>query len=355
MDVIDTAPAAMLGRLPFISVVIGVRNEAAHIERCVRTILENDYPHDSFEVLVIDGMSTDATRAIVSRIAAEDARVRLLENPLQIVSAGVNIGIREARGQVITWLGGHAEFARDFLCRSAEALLAHPEAWCVGGPTESVAVGTVGRSIAAAMSTSVGVGNARFRLGSYEGYVDTVTFASYRRSVFDTVGMFDEQMIRNQDVDLNDRLLAAGGKIWMSPAIKSRYYPRSGLRKLARQYYQYGYWRIRNIQKSGKPTTLRQIVPLFFVVGWLVLGAGAIVWWPFRLALAAALAAYLMLLAAGSLLVARRAGLAEALLAPLVFITLHFSYGLGSLEGVIRFLVLRKGLPARPEDYRLTR
>lgn len=341
--------------LPRISVVAAVRNEADFIEPCLRSVLANDYPPDRFEVIVVDGRSTDGTRAIVERLAAEDPRVKLLDNPRGIVACGVNLGIAAGTGEIITWIGGHAELAPDFLRQAAATLRRHPECWCVGGRIETVSEGWVGRSIAAAMSSPVGVGNAMFRLGGYEGYVDTVAFASYRKWIFEKIGLFDEELVRNQDDEFNARIINAGGRIYMNPAIRTRYYARSRLGKLARQYYQYGFWRIRTIQKLGRPATLRQVAPLVFVLIWLLLIAGTLAWRPVGWALAGFAGAYLLGLLAGALDVARKSGWREALLAPLVFMILHFGYGLGSLKGLIWFVLLRRGPAGRPEGHPLSR
>lgn len=342
------------GGWPRVSIVVAVRNEADFIERCLVSLLRGDYPRDRMEILVVDGMSTDGTRAIVERIARQDPRVRLLDNPRKIVACGVNTGILASTGEIITWLGGHAEYAPDFISRSVEALRAHPEAWCVGGPIHTVAEGYVGRTIAAAMSTPVGVGNAMFRLAGYEGYTDTATFASYWRWVFDKIGLFDEELVRNQDDELNLRVILAGGKIYLSPKIRSEYYPRTSLRKLARQYFQYGFWRIRTIQKHRQPATLRQIAPLCFVLAWLILLGLTLAWRPAAWMLATFACLYAVGLLLGALDVARRTGLKEAALAPIVFMILHFAYGIGSLRGLVWFIFLRRG-GGRPEDHALSR
>lgn len=332
-----------LSSAPHISVIVPVRNEAEFIERCVQSLTAAAYPHDKLEIIVVDGMSDDDTAAIVRRIAAADARVRLLENVHRTVPHAMNLGIAASTGDVIVRVDGHACVAEAFLRASVDALHAHGEAWCVGGPIETVSTTPVGRAIATAMSSPVGVGNARFRLGDYEGYVDTIAFGAYRRWVFDKIGLFDEELVRNQDDELNYRLIRAGGRIFMSPAIRSTYYPRTGLRKLWRQYYQYGYWRIRTLQKHGEPATLRQIVPLAFVCGMLVLAAGAVVLAPLRWPLVAFVGLYVIALVAGALDAGRRTRWSVVPLLPVVFAILHFAYGFGSLHGVWSFLVLRRG------------
>ena len=340
---------------PLVSVIVPIRNEANFIARCLDSILASDYPADAMEILVIDGMSTDGTCEIVQRRAATDPRVRLLDNPARIVPHAMNRGIREARGEIVIRIDGHAAVPPDFVLQNVAELQAHPEAWCVGGPVETVNATWVGRAIAGAMSSPVGVGNARFRLGHYEGYVDTLAFGAYWRWVFDKIGFFDEELVRNQDDELNLRVILGGGRIFITPRIHSQYFPRTSLRKLARQYFQYGFWRIRTIQKHRQPATLRQIVPLLFVLGWLF-GIPAAPFVPLlRWLLLAYAGAYVAVLLVGALDVLRRVGWREALLAPLVFAILHFAYGLGSLKGLVWFVLLKRGPASRREDDVLSR
>lgn len=204
-------------------------------------------------------------------------------------------------------------------------------------------VGTTywGRVIAAAMSSPFGVGTGNFRLGNVEGYVDAVIFGAHRRWVFDKVGMFDEELVRNQDDEFIQRMVEAGAKQYMSPKIRSMYFPRSNWQKLVRQYFQYGFWRIRTIQKRKKPARLRQLMPLVFVVGWIVLILGACLWRPLSWLLACYAGLYLMLLIMGMLHTACREGYKKALLVPIVFIIMHFGYGLGSLVGIWSWVILR--------------
>ncbi len=328
---------------PLVSVLVPIRNEAGFIERCLESILEQTYPADRIELLVLDGMSDDGTREIVTRLGGRDQRVRLVDNPRRIVPTAMNIGIRESRGEIIIRVDGHTVVEKDFIEQSVRALREHPDAWCAGGPTRTVNETYVGRAISAAMSSPVGVGNAMFRLGGYEGYVDTIAFGAYWRWVFEKIGLFDEELVRNQDDELNYRLIKAGGRIYMTPKVRSTYFARTSLRKLWRQYYQYGFWRIRTMQKHREPATLRQVAPLAFVLIWIALIVAAAAWGPMRWALAGFAALYLLGLIAGAADVARRGRLAEAPLAPAIFPLLHFGYGLGSLAGVVHFLVLRRG------------
>ncbi len=340
---------------PAVSVLLPIRNEADYIARCLRSLLASDYAHDRTELIVVDGMSDDGTRAVVERLAAEESRIRLIDNPERIVPYAMNRGIRAAGGEIIIRVDGHAAVPTDFISQNVRALREHAEAWCVGGPVETINTTLVGRAIAGAMTSPVGVGNARFRLGNHEGYVDTLAFGAYRRWVFDRIGLFDEELVRNQDDELNLRVILGGGKIYMTPKIHSQYFARTSLRKLARQYYQYGFWRIRTIQKHRQPATLRQIAPLVFVVLWLVWALAGLAYAPLWWLLAAYAAVYAFGLAAGALDVLRRCGLGEALLAPVVFAILHFGYGLGSLKGLVWFVLLRRGPAQRPEEHKMSR
>jgi glycosyltransferase involved in cell wall biosynthesis len=340
---------------PKVTVILPVRNEADCIEECLESILGGDYPAKSLEVIVVDGMSDDGTREILLHRSSLDPRIRVLSNQNRIVSHGMNLGILHSTGEIIIRVDGHASVARDFIRRNLEALKGHPEAWCVGGSIESVNSNYIGKAIAGATSSWVSAGNARFRLGNYEGYVDTIAFGAYRRWVFDRIGLFDEELVRNQDDELNYRILRAGGKIHMSPRIRSRYWARNSIRKLARQYFQYGYWRIRTLQKYGRPATLRQIVPLTFVLLWSLMIAGTAAWPPAGYALAAFACIYALLLAVGVIDVTRKSGLPYGLIAPLIFIIVHFSYGLGGLRGIWTFIILHRGAHSDPQLHTLSR
>ncbi|MHC4109612.1 MAG: glycosyltransferase family 2 protein [Planctomycetota bacterium] len=327
--------------LPFVSVIMPVRNEAPFIERTIRSILDSDYPREFVEILVVDGGSNDGTQAIVQKIAAQDNRVRLLDNPAKIQAVAMNIGIKACRGDVIIRVDGHATVASDFISQSIQVLNEHPDVWCAGGVMETVGTTYWGRTIAAAMSSPFGVGTGNFRLGNVEGYVDAVIFGAHRRWVFDRVGMFDEELVCNEDDEFIQRMVEAGAKQYMSPRIRSTYFCRSSWRKLMHQYFTYGFWRIRTIQKRKKPAYLRQIIPLVFVLGWIVLIFGACLWRTLSWPLACYAGLYMMLLIAGMVHTGHRTGYKEALLVPFIFAIMHFAYGLGSLVGIWSWVILK--------------
>jgi len=341
--------------MPFVSIIMPIRNEAGFIERAIRSILENDYPPDKMEILVVDGMSNDGTREIVERLREQDSRVSLYNNEQKIVPTAMNIGIANTKGRVIIRVDGHVVVAEDFIKESVRQLQNHPEAWCVGGSIETVSSTYIGKAIASAMSTPISVGNAMFRLGNYEGFVDTIAFGAYWRWVFDKIGLFDEELVRNQDDEFNLRIILAGGKIWMSKSIRSTYFSRGSLSKLWKQYFQYGFWRIRTLQKHYRPGAVRRFVPLLFVLSFIILISAGFFWYGFWWLLFIELTLYVIGLVYGSVDVGRKSGWQYAPLAPVVFAILHFGYGIGSLWGVIRFVVLRGKGMQKPEDVKLSR
>lgn len=327
--------------LPFVSIIMPVRNEADFIESAVKSALNNNYPPDKMEILVVDGMSTDGTHKIVQKMVTQDSRIRLLDNPKKIQTAAMNIGIKACRGDIIIRVDGHATVASDFVSQSVQVLKEHPDAWCAGGVMKTVGTTYWGRVIAAAMSSPFGVGTGNFRLGNTKGYVDAVIFGAHRRWVFDRAGMFDEELVCNEDDEFIQRMVEAGAKQYMSPKIRSTYFSRGSPRKLMHQYFQYGFWRIRTIQKRKKPARLRQLMPLVFVLGWIVLILGACLWHSLSWLLACYAGLYLMLLIMGMLHTACKEGYKKAILVPVVFVIMHFGYGLGSLVGIWSWVVLR--------------
>ncbi|MGH7494855.1 MAG: glycosyltransferase family 2 protein [bacterium] len=323
-------------KLPFVSVICPIRNEERHIATCLHSILNQDYARTRMEILVVDGMSEDGTRNLVRELAAQEGRIKLLDNPGRIVPAAMNIGIKQARGEIIVRVDGHALIAENYL-RSCVRHLSATGAACVGGPITSSHSTYVGRAIALAMSFPFGVGNSRFRTSGFSGYVDTLAFGAYRREVFDRIGLFDEELVRCQDDELNYRLRKLGGAIYMTPEIRSTYFPRASLGKLWRQYFQYGCWKVRVLQKHTRMMQPRQFVPGAFVCGLMLSPLSSVFVEPAWLLCAGMLGTYLTANLLASLYLAHKRGLSYLPLLPVVFILLHFSYGLGFLKGLCKF------------------
>ena len=342
---------------PFVSVVVPCRNEAGFIAACLDSVLGNDYDAGRMEVLVVDGASDDGTQAVVLEYARRDARVHLLHNARRITPAALNVGIRAAVGDVIVRMDAHNAYPSTYIS-SLVGWLTRTGADNVGGIwiTRPSLETPVARAIAAGLSHPFGVGNSYFRIGSEEPrWVDNVPFGCYRREVFDRIGLFDEDLVRNQDDELNLRLVRAGGRILLVPSIVSYYHSRPTLQKVARMNYQYGYFKPLVIRKIGAVMTVRQVVPATFVSS-LVLSA---ILAPFSAVMAAAFFAILGSYAAAAAVCALAAlprhgpRAAWALLA--VFPAMHVAYGVGFLRGVFAFFIRRRIAVANTAAIPITR
>jgi succinoglycan biosynthesis protein ExoA len=254
-----------------ISVIILCFNERQHIEACVRSILSQERPPGGFEIIVVDGLSEDGTREILKRLASEHPELRVVDNPRRTTPCAMNGGIRAARGQYVAILGAHTEYARDFLCVCVALLEEHPEASCVGGPAVTKGRGLFGQAVAAAMTHPLGIGNAKHRHPTYEGYAEMACYPVFRRGIFEKIGLYDEVFVRNQDDELCYRLARHGEKVFISPRARYTYFIRETPSKLFRQYFEYGYWRVAVLTKHRRPASLRQIVPPLFITFVLVL------------------------------------------------------------------------------------
>ena len=323
---------------PFVSVIMPVRNESRFIEESLGAVLAQDYPNDRLEVLIADGMSTDDTREIISLVAASYPAipVKIIDNPARIASTGLNAALKQARGDVIVRVDGHTFLERDHV-HQCVAALQRSGADHVGGRMETVSEGRFGEAVSLATGTSFGVGHGRFHYSDREEWSDTVSMGAWPRQVFERIGLFDEEQVRNQDDEFNYRLLENGGKILLSPSIRSRYYNRSTPRSLWRQYYQYGYWKIRVMQKHPMQMRPRQFAPPLFAAALVV----SILLAPFfNLAIWGAgivIGSYALANIAASALTARRAGWELMPRLSLAFAALHLSYGFGFLVGLMRF------------------
>jgi glycosyltransferase involved in cell wall biosynthesis len=322
--------------LPSVTVIMPIRNEEDFVQHSLGAVLAQDYPADRLEVLVVDGRSDDGTRAIVGQMLDGRGNARLLDNPGRIVPTALNIGLAAAQGEAIIRVDGHTIIAPDYVTHCAQ-VLAETGADCAGGPMRAVGETPFGQAVALATSHPFGVGGARFHYASQPQEVDTVYMGAWSRRVLELVGTFDEEMVRNQDDEFNYRLRAAGGRIWLDPDIRSTYYARSTLRSLWRQYYQYGYWKVRVFQKVPGSAQPRQWVPPLFVLG-VVGGFLATLLLPWlRPLYLGGLALYIAANLAVSLHIASRTAWQHMLRLPVAFATLHLAYGLGFWMGILRF------------------
>lgn len=320
-----------------VSLVIPCRNEVAYIRRCLDSIVGADHAGCRLSVLVCDGMSDDGTRAIVEEVGLAHPFVKLVDNPARTTPQAMNIGLQYGTFDVGIILGAHAEIDPHFISANLHVLDTDPAVGCAGGVVQNVYDGPVSRRIGAAMGHPFGVGGAHFRTGAREGYVDTVAFGAYRREVFERVGWFDEDLVRNQDDEFNYRVVQAGFRIFLSRAIRSKYYVRASYARLFRQYVQYGYWKVWVNRKHRTVTTVRQLVPAGFVLFLLCAPVLALLvpgaQWP----VAATVAIYLVAAFISAMQAADRAGDVPGVLR--AFLTLHVGYGWGYLKGLVRFFV----------------
>jgi len=324
-------------RRPFVSIIMPVRNEAQFLTRSLGAVLRQTYPGHRMEIVVADGMSTDNSRDVIEALAANtNIRTHIVDNPQLIAPTGLNCALRKAIGEIIIRIDGHCEIEETYVENCVDLLMAG-KADGVGGPIKTVGESSTARAIAIAMSSNFGVGGSAFRtIDDREMYTDTVAFPGYTRKIIDLAGEFDEELVRNQDDEYNYRIRELGGKIRLSPQIRSLYFSRSSFWSLWRQYYQYGYWKVRVLQLHPRQMSYRQFVPFLFVASLLLFGALALFFplaaWFF---LAIALAYLLANIVAATHATRGRPAMAAAV--ALSFLILHLSYGLGSLAGLIAF------------------
>lgn len=325
------------GKMPFVSIIMPVHNEEKFIKRSLRALLEQTYPRDKIEIVIADGMSTDSTREIIGFVASTtDIPIKIVDNPKQIAPSGLNCAIEAAEGEIIVRVDGHCEIEPEYLANCV-GLLREGRAEGVGGPIETIGETLKARAIAIAMSSTFGVGGSAFRtINDREMYTDTVAFPGYTRKIIERVGMFNEELVRNQDDEYNYRIRKFGGRILLSPTIRSRYYSRSTLMSLWRQYFQYGYWKVRVLQMHPRQMSIRQFVPFLFVFAVICLTGLSMISTYGQWGLAALIGSYIVVNIAASVLAAWRG----AWLIPLVslsFSILHVSYGLGFALGLVSF------------------
>jgi glycosyltransferase involved in cell wall biosynthesis len=340
---------------PFVSVVIPCRNEEGYIARCLDSILASEYPRHRLEILVADGQSSDGTRSILVRYAALHPAIVLIDNPTATTPAGLNLAVSAASGEIIVRMDAHVLYPADYIPKLVAAL-EESGADNVGGVLETVPAEdtATARAIAVGLSHRFGVGNSYFRTGvSERREVDTVPFGCYRREVFDRIGLFDEELIRNQDDEFNFRLITRGGRVVLLPDVLCRYFARRSLPQLARMYYQYGYFKPLVARKVGRVMTVRQLIPAL-LVGVLAVSAACSWWIPVaRIALGVTAGSYALLILLCAAAAVRTHGFRCAAALTMVFPTLHFSYGSGFLRGIRDHLIIHT--PPRPGALVLSR
>jgi len=316
-----------------VTIAMPAYNEERYIEECIRSVQAQDYPRDRIEILVADGRSSDRTRDILAELAQDDPRIRVIDNPDRLQAAGLNQIIRAARGEIVVRMDVHCEYTPNYVSACVETL-GRTGADNVGGAQRARARTGFQAALCAALTSPLGVGGARYRDPGSEGFVDTVFLGAFRRAVFESIGLYDPRAITNEDAELNQRLLAAGGKIYLSRAIEVHYYPRDSFTSLARQYYKYGRGRARTLLKLGRFPTLRPLIPFLMVTGGAVVALTPPLW-PVA---PAAVAGYALATGAEAVRVASGLGVRGVATAWAIFPVLHLSHGVGFAAGLLRYL-----------------
>jgi succinoglycan biosynthesis protein ExoA len=336
-DTLSAQPSLETDLLRTVTVVMPIRNEAGYIRDSLLSVLNQDYPKEQMEILVIDGFSNDGTREIVKEFQQSHPYIRLLDNPGKIVPTGLNIALQQAKGEIVVRVDGHCQIREDYV-RHCVDYLVKGDVQGVGGPMETIGETDIAQGIALAMSSPFGVGGSAFRtVKDRTMLVDSVAFAAYTMETIRKNGLYDEELVRNQDDEYNYRLRSSGGKILLTPDIQSSYFSRSSFKSLWRQYFQYGYWKVRVMQKHPRQMVWRQFIPPAFVAFLIVFSI---------LSLFSVYSLYLLLLGAGAYVVANLAASAWTasqhgwrffpyLVAS--YAILHISYGAGFLNGLVKF------------------
>jgi succinoglycan biosynthesis protein ExoA len=332
-----------------VSVVVPCRNEIRHISAFLDSVFSQELGGIEMEVLIADGMSEDGTRQVLAEFEKKFPALRIMDNPEKIVSTGCNRAIRKARGEIIIRMDVHTLYAPDYV-RSCVEVLNETGAGSVGGPALTRADGYVAEAIAHAFHIRFASGGAKYRDPRYEGPVTSVPYGCFRTSTLERIGLYDEDVVCGQDVELNLRIASSGGAVWQSSKIVSWYTPRTSFSKLFRQYFQYGFWKIGILGKYRRIVAWRSLAPASSLVGAAALVSCAAaaslsgsVWWRdlFLTSLLSLAGVYFVVSCANAFSVAKREGWRFLPILPVVFVFYQLPYALGSLLAIFYRPVLR--------------
>lgn len=322
-----------------LSVIVPIYNEEKYIAKCLDSILEQDYPKEDMELLLCDGMSKDRTREIIAEYQKKYPWIQLLDNPERIAPCAMNVGIKASKGDIIMRLDAHASYENNYFSALVAALDKYG-ADNVGAVCRTDVLNKNAKTLAIreVLSNKFGVGNSAFRTGIKGAQeVETVPFGCWRREVFDKYGMYDTRLVRNQDIELNKRIIRGGGKIVIIPDTFCTYLARENYKALAKNNFGNGKWNILTVYytKEMRSLSVRHFVPLAFVLSLIVPTIVGLFWWPAFCVSGLALLMYLLALGTVSAKLTASKGLNFIYLL-CSFITLHVSYGWGSLMGILK-------------------
>lgn len=330
-----------------VSIVVPVLNEERYIQKFLDSVLEQNYPRECLEVILIDGGSSDNTLNLIKTYTEKYDFIRLLNNPKMTVQHALNLGIENSSGEYIVRMDAHAWYAKNYVSECIKCLK-RTGADNVGGPTVATGRNGVQKVIAAAYGSPFALGGGDHYKKDFEGYSDTVSWGCFRKDYIVSLGMYDQKLPRSEDDDLNFRIIKNGGKIYISSKIRSEYYPRDTFQKLWNQYFEYGFWKPSVMKKHGTSLRISQIIPALFVAFWFICAFagffGLICRWFFgRFVLNAVniaenivLCAYLLLNFYFSFKNEFVSGFKERLLLMWAHCVIHVAYGSGFLVGILR-------------------
>lgn len=328
-----------------LSVIVPIYNEEKYIAKCIDSMLEQDYPKDDLEIILVDGMSKDKTREIVAIYTEKYPFIHLIDNPNRIAPWAMNLGIKEAKGDVIMRLDAHATYERNYFSSLAYGLSKYG-ADNIGAVCKTDVLNKTPKTLAIreVLSNKFGVGNSVFRTG-IQGVqeVETVPFGCWKREVFDKYGYYDVRLVRNQDIELNKRIFHGGGKIVIIPDTYSTYLARETYSKLAKNNFGNGKWNILTVFYTGelKSLSIRHFVPLGFVLGLFLPLIVGIFWCPALFVTIAVLLMYILALSSVCVKLAISKNLNFFYLLT-SFTVLHVSYGWGSLMALLKLPFMKK-------------
>lgn len=326
-----------MSRSPIVvSMIVCCLNEKDYIIRCLDSLLSQKNIPGDFEILVIDGMSTDGTRDLIIDKKNDHHQIKFYDNPAKVKPQAINTGFRESQGQYFVICDAHAYYDENYISTCLNLIERHPDVWCAGGPFINIGETNFGKALAAAMNNPLGIGNAKHRFPDYEGYGEMVMFGLFPRSVLHTVGYYDERFVINHDDEYCHRLRNAGGKVFISYKARCYYFVRRSPLALYKQYYSYGFWQIAFLKKHRTPISIRQLIPFGFFSSALILFLTSLIFNKILIGIVLPVI-YISSLFLGSVPLLIKSGIKVACNFPIAIFILHFSYAVGFLMGVFKF------------------
>ena len=328
---------------PSVSIIMPVRNEEEYIRQCLQSIIRQDYPNIT-EILVFDGMSDDGTRKTIQEFEDLSPGIKVLDNPLRMQTHALNRGIKLARGEIIIRMDAHALYEYDYVSQCVSYLI-NTGAAIVGGP---ILAAKREKYIADAISftyeSKFGIGVGKLHHRNYQGYVDVVSLGACWKSIFNKVGLYREELVRSEDIEWTRRLRNCGCKAFQTPEIRFYYFPRENLIKIWRQNFDTGAGIMQTIfLVNPRAVSLRHLVPFCFVIGLMSSIFVTFVFNPIgKLLLATIMGPYLIASVFSSIAIGFKRGGRYIPIMPLVFGTIHFSYGFGSIWGLLKFGLVQR-------------